>query len=204
MQLHVESSGSAAIEFREMLCALGLEQQRVAKLFGVKPRCVRRWRNGDGSVPCGVAIVLRLLDAGVVTVAQVEQAAVPVPARMNGSAKLKPPASLLGEPAPEAATLTDSGLTTAEKVCALTPMACRWPYGDPGDHRFYFCGNPVAEKPPYCEHHRAMAWRALQRRSIPIAIDSDPAPEAAYAGMVPHPSPYRRPGRDQVVRRLAP
>jgi hypothetical protein len=63
-----------------------------------------------------------------VTVAQVEQAAIPIPGRTNGSAKPGPPAPLLGEPAPEqsalarakVATLADPGLTTAEKVCALT------------------------------------------------------------------------------------
>jgi hypothetical protein len=204
---YTEPSGLAAIEFRETLGALGLGLQRVAELFGVKARCVRRWRRGDRPVPCGVAIVFRLLAAGDVTierleqVAQVEQAAapvlaptngsvkseppvpllvepapeaaaeqavvlVPIPARMNGSAELEPPASLPGELAPEqsalarakAATLVNSILTTAEKVCALTSNACRWPCGDPGHPNFHFCGDPVVEK-PYCDHHRAMAFR---------------------------------------------
>ena len=104
---------------------------------------------------------------GAVTVAQVEQAAVPIPARTNGSAKPGPPAPLLVAPAPEqsvvaraeAAALADPGLTTAEKVCALTPEACRWPCGDPGHPDFHFCGSPVARR-PYCEHHRAMAYVA--------------------------------------------
>ena len=166
MQLQMEASGPAAIEFRATLGALGLEQQRVAQLFGVKPRCVRRWRHGDRPVPCGVAIVLRLLAAGAVTVAQVEQAAVSVPGGMNGSAGLEPLAPLLGDPAPEqsvlarakAATLVDSNLTTAEKVCALTSNACRWPCGDPERPDFHLCGDSVVEK-PYCDHHRAMAFR---------------------------------------------
>jgi hypothetical protein len=161
MQLHVEASDPAAIEFCALLGALGLAQQHVAQLFGVGLRNVRRWRSGDRRIPHGVGIVLRLLAAGTVTVAQVEQAA-----RTNSSARLKPPASLLGDPAPEqsalasakAATLTDSDLTTAEKVCALTPEACRWPCGDPEQPDFHFCGNPVAEK-SYCERHRAMAYR---------------------------------------------
>jgi hypothetical protein len=50
----------------------------------------------------------------------------------------------------------DPGLTIAEKVYALTPKSCRWPYGEPGHPDFHFCGNPVIEK-PYCEHHRAVA-----------------------------------------------
>jgi GcrA cell cycle regulator len=101
--------------------------------------------------------VFRLLAAGTVTVAQVEQAAVPARAKL---------ASFLSDPAPEqlalarakAATLADSSLTTAEKVCALTSNACRWPCGDPEDPDFHFCGDPVVEK-PYCDHHRAMAFR---------------------------------------------
>jgi hypothetical protein len=139
MQLHMEASGSAAIEFGETLGALGLAQQRVAEIFGVESRNIRRWRRGDRPIPRGVQIVFRLLAAGTVTVAQVEQAAAPVLARTNGSAKSEPPASLLGERAPEqsaltrakAAALVDSSLTTAEKVCALTSNACRWPCGDP-------------------------------------------------------------------------
>ena len=121
-----------------MLGALGIAQHRVAQLFGVGPRSVRRWQYGDRRVPCGVGIVLRLLAAGTVTVAQVEQAAVPIPARTNGSAKPEPPAPLFVEPVPEQSVATDvkaaafadptfadptsadPGLTTAEKVCALT------------------------------------------------------------------------------------
>jgi hypothetical protein len=64
-----------------------------------------------------------------VTVAQVEQAAIPIPGRTNGSAKPGPPAPLLGEPAPEqsalartkAATHADPGLTTAEKGLRAHP-----------------------------------------------------------------------------------
>jgi DNA-binding transcriptional regulator YdaS (Cro superfamily) len=157
MAIHAE-----ATEFRATLGALGIAQHRVAQLFGVGPRSVRHWQAGDRRVPCGVSIVLRLLAAGTVTVAQVEQAAVPISARTNGGAKPKPPTSLLVAPAPEQSALArtklaDPGLTTAEKVCALTPEACRWPCGDPGRPDFHFCGDPVAKR-PYCERHRAMAY----------------------------------------------
>src|SRR5262245_40948027 len=139
---------TATTEFGAALDVLDIAQHRVAQLFGVGPRSVRRWHYGDRRVPCGVSIVLRLLAAGAVTVAQVERAAVPVPTRTNGGAKPEPPVPLLVEPAPapatlvraEAATLADSGLTTAEKVIALAPEACRWPYGDPGRSDFHFCG----------------------------------------------------------------
>ena len=158
-----EASDLSVAEFREALGALGLAQHRVAQLFNVGPRSVRRWQHGDRRVPCGVGIVLRLLAAGAVTVAQIEQAAVPISARTNGSAKSEPPAPLLLEPAPEptqAAAPADSGLTIAEKVCALAPEACRWPYGDPRHPAdFHFCSSPVTRK-PYCEHHRAIAYMA--------------------------------------------
>jgi len=160
-------SNLATTEFRETLGALGIAQRRVAQLFGVGPRSIRRWQHGDRRVPRGVGIVLRLLAAGAVTVAQVEEAAIPIPARINGSAKPEPPVPLLVEPAPapatlvraEAAIFADSGLTTAEKVIALAPGGCRWPCGDPRHSDFYFCGDPVAEK-PYCQHHHALAYMA--------------------------------------------
>jgi GcrA cell cycle regulator len=166
MAMHAEASDPsvATTEFRETLGALGIAQHRVAKLFGVGSRSVRRWQYGDRRVPRGVDIVLRLLAAGTVTVAQVEQAAVPIPVRTNGSAKPGPPAPHLVAPAPEqsalarakAATLTDPG-TTVEKVCALTPEIFCWPCGDPGHPDFHFCGSPVAKR-PYCETHRAIAY----------------------------------------------
>jgi len=165
MAIHAEANdlSVAATEFRATLGALGLAQTRVAEMFAVSPRSVRRWQRGDRRIPCGISIVFRLLAAGVITVDQVEQAAVPVPARTNGSAKSEPPVPLLVEPAPEqsalAPALANLSLTTAEKVCALTPEACRWPYGDPRHPDFHFCSDPVA-RGPYCEQHHALAYFA--------------------------------------------
>jgi len=98
--------------------------------------------------------VINLLVTGVVSMDQVEQAAVLIPTQTNGNAKPRLPAPLLVEPAPPPAPAL--ALTTAEKVFALTPKACRWPYGDPGHPDFRFCGSPVVAK-PYCEHHRTVA-----------------------------------------------
>src|SRR5262245_19592014 len=181
MAIHAEANdlSVATTEFRETLDALGLAQHRVAQLFGVGPRSVRRWQYGDRRVPCGVGIVLRLLAAGAVTVAQVEQAAVPAPARTNGGTKPEPPAPLLVEPVLEqsalAPALANPSLTTAEKVCALTPEACRWPCGDPEHPDFHFCGNPVAER-PYCECHRALAYVAPRTGSRHGARRKTPSP----------------------------
>jgi hypothetical protein len=106
--------------------------------------------------------VFRLLAAGVITIDQVEQAAISVPARTGGSAKGEPPA----EPASDQSALArakttalaNSSLTVAERVLALVPGVCRWPCGDLGPD-FRFCGDPVVE-PPYCAHHRTLAYLA--------------------------------------------
>ena len=163
MALYTEVNDLAATELRAALGTLGIQQHHVARLFGVTPRSVRRWQHGDRRIPRGVSIVLNLLAAGTVTVDQIEQAAVPVPARTNGNAKPEPPASLLVDLVPEQAALVpafaNSSLTTAEKVCALAPGTCRWPCGDPRHSDFYFCGDPIAEK-SYCKHHHALAHMA--------------------------------------------
>jgi GcrA cell cycle regulator len=155
----------APTEFHEALGTLGIAQQRVAALFDVSPRAVRRWRDGERRVPHGVRILVRLLADGVVTVEQVERAAV---ARTNGGSKSEPSAPLLFEPTSEPSTnLAESArepsailagsVTTAEKVAALTATSCRWPWGDPLHSDFRFCGSPVTA-PPYCEEHRAAAY----------------------------------------------
>jgi transcriptional regulator with XRE-family HTH domain len=144
-----------AAELHEAFNALGVTQTRIAELFGVGPRSFRRWVHGERRVPRGVGIVLRLLAAGVVTINQVEKAIASVPAvRTNGSAKLAPRRVT---PAPE--TPIAPAATTAEKVFALAPNACRFPCGDPRRADFHFCGRPIARE-FYCEQHVAMAYLA--------------------------------------------
>jgi len=132
----------AAIELHETFNALGLPQTRIARLFGVGPRSVRRWQHGDRRVPRGVDIMLHLLAAGAVTIEQIEAVAVSIPvARTNGGAK--------PEPAPIPAV--------ARAVYALAPGTCRWPIGDPRQPDFRFCGRPAVEG-PYCARHRVAAY----------------------------------------------
>jgi len=178
---------AAAAEFGAVLAELGLTQSRIAQVFNVTARCVRRWQRGERRLPRGICIVIHLLRAGAVTVDQVEQAAlpvptrtngsaepaaaVPVPARANGNAKPEPHASLekasqerslrLAVKTPalaaEAATFADSGLSTAEKVYELAANGCRWCEGDPQRPDFFFC-DATTEKGPYCARHRARAY----------------------------------------------
>src|SRR5262249_32312946 len=77
MTMHVGSSdlSTAAVELREVLSELSVTQRRMGQLLGVAPRSVRRWRRGDRHIPHGICILLRLLDMGAITVAQVEEAA---------------------------------------------------------------------------------------------------------------------------------
>jgi hypothetical protein len=169
----MQVSNLAAAEFRTALDALGVTQHRAGQWFGVNARSIRRWQRGDRHVPRGVGIVLRLLAAEMITVAQVEEVTVPVPARTNG-AKPEPPASLRVEPAPEeqpalaprragTVTLADPSPTTSvvEQICALTSEICHWPLGIPGQPGFRFCGSAVVTA-PYCPRHRAAAYLARQ------------------------------------------
>ena len=160
----------AAAELRAALGALNITQRRLAQLIAVNPRTVRHWGYGDRRLPRGVAIVLRLLATGVVTVEQVEAAAL-VSTRTNGGAKGEPPALLRVGPAPErsalAPTLADPCLTTAEKVVALSSNSCRWPRGDPRHSDFSFCG-AVTEKGPYCARHFAAAHMTPRPQQAPI------------------------------------
>jgi hypothetical protein len=61
-----------AKQFQAAIDRLDLSQVRAAKLFGADPRTARRWALGERDVPECVAIVLRLLLAGKITVEDVE------------------------------------------------------------------------------------------------------------------------------------
>jgi GcrA cell cycle regulator len=49
----------------------------------------------------------------------------------------------------------------------LTSRTCRFPIGDPKDHDFHFCGNPVAgDGVVYCGYHMSISYTtAAQRRA---------------------------------------
>jgi hypothetical protein len=141
-------------EFHEALGSLNLAQQRVAALFDVSSRAVRRWRDGQRKVPCGVNIVVHLLAAGAVTVEQ-------VPARKNGGPGLS---ALLG--VTEAEPEVTEPPVIVERPPELSTDVCRgrpdpgqhWrearrargdvvPIGDPHHSDFHFCCSPVTAPP---------------------------------------------------------
>jgi hypothetical protein len=162
---------AATTEFGTALDTLGLPQNRVAKLFGVSCRHIRRWQHGDRTVPRAVRLVINLLVAGAISIDQVEQAAaVSAPARTNGHAEPEPPARLRDEPEPKPpAPLCIEPAPAPVPVCELTSAVCHWPVGDPRQSNFRFCSAPVVT-PPYCQAHRA---RAYLRR--PLLLEARPA-----------------------------
>ena len=53
----------------------------------------------------------------------------------------------------------------------LPACACRWPFGDPHDARFHWCGKPTNEG-SYCEEHRVEACNPEQHvPRIKVAVD---------------------------------
>jgi len=57
-----------AKQFQAAIDRLGLSQVGAAKLVGADPRTARRWALGERSVPESVAIILRLMLAGKISV----------------------------------------------------------------------------------------------------------------------------------------
>ena len=39
-----------------------------------------------------------------------------------------------------------------------TFSSCQWPYGDPQEKDFHFCGAKTFQKKPYCEEHCNIAY----------------------------------------------
>jgi GcrA cell cycle regulator len=71
-------------------------------------------------------------------------------------ARAEGPPSLVCEPIPDEVLAPGEGLTLDE----LTPHTCRWPYGDPQEKTFRYCGKPGADfnrDLPYCPGHRVVA-----------------------------------------------
>ena len=53
----------------------------------------------------------------------------------------------------------------APPVVDLHAPPCQWPFGDPGDEDFHFCGSPSLAGRPYCPEHCARAYVREDRRA---------------------------------------
>jgi len=59
-------------QYRAALAKLGISQVRVAQLMGADPRTSRSWALGQNRIPPPVAILLRLMLIGRITVQDIE------------------------------------------------------------------------------------------------------------------------------------
>jgi DNA-binding transcriptional regulator YdaS (Cro superfamily) len=69
----MEGQRMTSDQFRDIIGALGLSQLRASKLFGVDARTGRRWALGERSVPTTVAMLLRLVLSGKITVQDIRE-----------------------------------------------------------------------------------------------------------------------------------
>jgi len=51
-------------------------------------------------------------------------------------------------------------------MVTLLPNDCRWPFGDPLEPDFHFCGQPKTEGNPYCDFHMRRAFQAARPRAV--------------------------------------
>jgi GcrA cell cycle regulator len=52
-------------------------------------------------------------------------------------------------------------------VSARVKHPCQWPFGNPGEPDFYFCGRESAPEKPYCPEHVARAYhRPEDKRQV--------------------------------------
>lgn len=94
----------------------------------------------------------------------------------------------------------------AKSLLELTNDSCRWPHGDPGTRRFFFCGAPGADLEggrPYCAHHARRAYSSaadaddgdspvISVRNSPSIAPSDSARRSVWRMPVNHPAPRSR------------
>ena len=60
-------------QFKAAIRALGLSQGHAARLCGYYPGTAKKWASGGRKVPAPVAIILRLMLAGELTIEQLER-----------------------------------------------------------------------------------------------------------------------------------
>lgn len=50
------------------------------------------------------------------------------------------------------------------KLVDINENTCKWPFGDPLQGEFYFCGHGNEESSPYCKYHSKLAFQQPQDR----------------------------------------
>ena len=79
--------------------------------------------------------------------------------------KLSPLQAYLAHASPEPLPVEDNiVIPPAERksLLELDPNDCRWPFGDPRDREFHFCGRPKVPSMAYCIDHARRAYQVPQ------------------------------------------
>lgn len=74
------------------------------------------------------------------------------------------------QPLPQELSAVDIPIEQRKTLLELTNESCRWPYGNPGDAEFFFCGAEDADfaaRRPYCHFH---AGAACPRTRAPALV----------------------------------
>ncbi len=48
----------------------------------------------------------------------------------------------------------------------LNESMCKWPYGDPQENDFHFCGKNCFEGLPYCDEHAVKAYHTITKKRM--------------------------------------
>ncbi len=75
-----------------------------------------------------------------------------LPARPSPIVRAGEKKSVTGSPRMKRQRITD--------IIELTAHLCRWPFGNPDEEDFYFCGKAVVPGKPYCQEHSDIAYVA--------------------------------------------
>ena len=57
-------------------------------------------------------------------------------------------------------------LRERKTIASLGTLDCRWPFGDPLDPDFHFCGKATADGSTYCEFHMRRAFQPARPRAV--------------------------------------
>ncbi len=76
--------------------------------------------------------------------------------------------------APTAPRTDDLEIPLAQRktIKTLLPDDCRWPFGDPLEQEFHFCGKHKNDGSPYCEFHMRRAFQAARPRGVSYKLIS--------------------------------
>lgn len=50
----------------------------------------------------------------------------------------------------------------------LTNRTCKWPFGDPAQPGFHYCGQAPRLGQPYCDVHDNMSYQSASRKKVPV------------------------------------